>query len=72
MNMIARAHESFDALPADVRARFGNDPGAFVEFCSDEKNLPAMREMGLAVKAVQEALVEAVVPPPGGDQGKGV
>lgn len=48
-NAIAKARESFDAMPADVRRRFENDPGRFVEFCSDPKNLAEMRKMGLAV-----------------------
>ena len=37
MNAVAAAGEAFDAMPADVRARFNNDPGAFVDFCSDEE-----------------------------------
>lgn len=47
-NAIAKANESFAALPASVRWRFENDPGQFVAFCSDEKNLPELRKMGLA------------------------
>ena len=38
VNAIAKAHEAFDAMPADVRSRFKNDPGAFVDFCSDASN----------------------------------
>lgn len=51
MNAIAVARQSFEAMPAEVRARFLNDPQLFVEFCSDESNLPEMRKMGLAVPA---------------------
>lgn len=47
MNAIREAQESFDAMPADVRARFHNDPQEFVEFCSDEENIDEMRKMGL-------------------------
>ena len=39
MNAVRGAEESFMAMPAEVRSRFGNDPQAFVEFCSDEANL---------------------------------
>lgn len=52
MNAIAQARESFDAMPAEVRLRFKNDPQAFVEFCSDKKNLKEMRDMGLAIPEV--------------------
>lgn len=48
MNTIVQARESFDRLPAPVRARFRNDPHEFVQFCSDEKNLDEMRKLGLA------------------------
>lgn len=49
MNAVRRAEESFNAMPADVRTRFNNDPQKFVEFCSDEKNLDEMRKLGLAI-----------------------
>lgn len=49
MNLIADANSRFLELPADVRAKFENDPGKFVAFCSDEKNLAEMRELGLAI-----------------------
>lgn len=51
MNAVAAARESFDRMPASVREKFGNDPQAFVEFCSDEKNIDEMRKLGLAVPA---------------------
>lgn len=49
VNAVALAHESFDAMPADVRRRFKNDPGEFVDFCSKSENLEEMRKLGLAV-----------------------
>ncbi|WNK14012.1 MAG: internal scaffolding protein [Microvirus sp.] len=49
LDVIKAGEDSFYDLNAGVRSRFGNDPIAFLEFCSDEKNLPAMREMGLAI-----------------------
>ncbi|WNK13940.1 MAG: internal scaffolding protein [Microvirus sp.] len=54
MNAIVRAEESFDRLPADVRYRFHNDPGAFVEFAVKPENLPELRKMGLAPDVVLE------------------
>lgn len=47
-NAIREAHNSFMAMPADVRMRFNNDPQRFVEFCSDADNLEEMRKLGLA------------------------
>lgn len=44
---ILRAEHSFMDLPANVRARFQNDPQRFLEFCSDEKNLPELQALGL-------------------------
>lgn len=49
MNAVAAAGEAFDAMPADVRARFNNDPGAFVDFCSDEANRAEAIKLGLVM-----------------------
>lgn len=46
---IKAADASFMAMPAEVRARFENDPQQFLEFCSDRANLEEMRKLGLAV-----------------------
>lgn len=48
MNAIVAARESFDAMPANVRARFHNDPAEFVAFCDDPDNLEEARKLGLA------------------------
>lgn len=52
MNTVARANEAFAALPAHVRKRFGNDPGEYVDFVADPKNIDEVRKLGLA-KAVE-------------------
>lgn len=49
MNVIVEAERSFMKMPAEVRSRFNHSPQLFVEFCSDEKNLPEMRKLGLAI-----------------------
>lgn len=46
---IAMASSSFNAMPAEVRSRFKNDPQEFLEFCSKAENLDEMRKLGLAV-----------------------
>lgn len=47
MQLIVDARESFMEQPAQVRAKFDNDPAKFVDFCSREENRDAMRQMGL-------------------------
>lgn len=37
MNAIVAARETFDTLPANIRARFHNDPHEFVDFCEATK-----------------------------------
>lgn len=48
LNTVLRAQRDFDALPADVRKRFGNNPGEFFEFATNPDNHDQMVEMGLA------------------------
>lgn len=68
MNQVVRARESFDELPADVRYRFGNDPGAFVDFCSDDENRAQAEKWGLVFpKAPQEPPAPTRVVIVGGD-----
>ena len=50
-NAIIQARDSFMRLPAGIRARFDNDPGAFVDFCSDEGNRDELVKLGLALPA---------------------
>lgn len=47
---IASASDLFMSLPATVRDRFKNDPGEFLAFVQDPKNVDEMVEMGLATK----------------------
>lgn len=44
---IEQAREAFMEMPANVRRRFENDPGQFVDFFSDPANLAEARELGL-------------------------
>lgn len=41
------ARESFGALPAAVRSRFGNDPGRLVDFLSDPENRSEAVRLGI-------------------------
>lgn len=44
---ILGARRAFQALPARVRDRFGNDPAALLEFLSDERNADEAVRLGL-------------------------
>lgn len=59
MNAVAKANEAFEEMPASVRSRFGNDPGQFVDFCSDPKNASEMASMGLLSAEAMKARAEA-------------
>jgi phage internal scaffolding protein len=48
LDMVSNANASFMELPAEIRAMFGNDAGAFFEFATDPKNKSKMQELGLA------------------------
>lgn len=54
MNAIRGAQEAFYEMPAEVRARFANDPGQFVAFCSDPANRPEAIKLGLVLEAATE------------------
>lgn len=59
-NLIAQANEAFDAMPAEVRARFDNEPGRFVDFVNDPANRPEAEKLGLVMpKEVPAAPVAA-------------
>lgn len=54
LDAVSRAADVFDALPAKVRQRFGNDPASFLDFCNDSANFDELVAMGLAKKKVVE------------------
>lgn len=64
MNVIREAEESFMMMPAEIRSQFGNDPQAFLEYCSDPENIDSLRKMGLANPAPKvDTGIEPVIPP---------
>lgn len=56
------AQESFDAMPARVRARFHNDPAEFVDFCLDDDNLEEAKKLGLVKPADLSPAVVVAAP----------
>ena len=71
MNVIRAAEEAFNAMPAEVRERFQNDPGRFLEFANDASNYDEALKMGLAIKRPEKAAVgpENGLPEPSGGLG---
>lgn len=53
MNLIRTTQEEFLKVPAEIRARFQNDPQQFMNFIEDANNREEARKMGL-LKAVIE------------------
>lgn len=49
-----KAEHAFMDMPANVRARFDNDPQAFLEFCADDKNREEAIRLGLVPKPPAE------------------
>lgn len=60
MMTVAAAQSLFNDLPSSLRKRFSDDPGQFVDFCSDEKNRSELKELGLLRP---EAEIVVPVPP---------
>lgn len=50
LQKVLDANDAFMKLDPNVRARFSNDPGQFVEFISDSKNRKEAEELGLVIK----------------------
>ena len=61
-----KAHNDFMEIPAEVRAKFDNDPQNFLEFASNPNNLPQMVEMGLAKRREPPSAPPPATPPTGG------
>lgn len=61
--VMAQAKQSFMSLPPNIRETFRNDPGLFLDFCSDPGNLPELREMGLFPPSATQEPTSAPPPP---------
>lgn len=49
LDRINRAKSEFEALPSDLRARFGNDPRSYVDFVLNPDNADECVRLGLRV-----------------------
>ncbi len=67
---VNRAQMAFMEIPAELRARWDNDPQKFLEYSSNPENLAEMRKFGLAKPEPQawkpspdtQAIIDAVKP----------
>lgn len=61
---VRKAHEGFMEIPAEIRAKFDNDPQLFLEFADNPENGKALVEMGLAKARVPEPAPAPTPAPP--------
>lgn len=59
LEVVIKAEKAFDSIPATVRKRFDNDPGKFMEFITDPKNLDEAIELGLANKVQETSTIKS-------------
>lgn len=64
INAVKAASDMFMSLPSKLRSRFENDPGKFLDFCSNVENKDEMGTLGLlkpeSVKAVEPVKKDTV------------
>lgn len=58
LDRIISIDQKFNALPADVRSKFGNDPDQILKYLKDPKNEKEARELGLLRKLTLEEKLE--------------
>lgn len=56
---VTRANEQFMTIPADVRAKFDNDPQKYLDFCSEPQNRGEMLKLGLLKPEILKAAADA-------------
>lgn len=66
LDRINATYEEFESLPAELRARFDNDPAALIDFLDNEENRLEAEKLGLVEpKELDQApLVEEKTPTP--------
>lgn len=67
LHMLMEAQDGFMSLPAEFRAKFDNDPNAFLDYVSDPANVKEMQEkygLGAIQRPAPEPMLVKVVPEP--------
>lgn len=52
--IVTNAMTMFESIPADIRARFGNDPAAFLDFIQEEGNREEIEALGFGTEHLGE------------------
>nr|QJB19291.1 MAG: internal scaffolding protein [Microvirus sp.] len=65
MNLVVKAQEEFMRVPAEIRARFVNDPQRFSDFFNDPDNQDEAIRLGLATRREVPPIPEGDVAPQG-------
>lgn len=68
-NIVLQAQDAFMSLPSSMRARFENDPGAFLAFVNDPANKEKLYDLGLAVRPKDADLADDRARGGGGTEG---
>lgn len=63
IDMLDRASELFESVPSEIRAKFDNDAGKYIDFATNPQNLEQMRAWGMT----NLPPVEPASPPAGGE-----
>lgn len=65
MNVVRKAQEEFMRVPAEIRARFNNDPQRFSDFFNDPVNQDEAIRLGFATRRDVPPIPEGDVAPKG-------
>jgi phage internal scaffolding protein len=63
INAVMAAEEEFESLPAQIRARFDNEPAQLIDFLSDEKNRDEAIKLGLVNPSISQGMDASTVTP---------
>lgn len=70
MDTVAAANSLFEQVPSEIRSKFHNDPGEFIDYATNPENHKQMAKWGLAhpyEEPIPETPIEVVIaetPPP--------
>jgi len=64
LNKVDSSYEAFSEVPSDIRAQFGNDAGAFIDYATNPQNIDQMRQWKLAPPPIPEPIQESPPPEP--------
>lgn len=62
LNIVMDAEECFMSLPANIRKKFDNDAGAFLDFAANPENRDELAKMGLIPPSASVSVPEANEP----------